>query len=247
MKIHIRQRLVGAIPVLEVVDYTKRNQLLASIIYYHGWQTNKELNLTQARKLARTGYRVILPDAANHGDRKQALSKVPGQTFWSSIQSNLFEFESLVEYFRTRDLLGEDIAVAGTSMGGMTACGLMVAQGQIKAGACIMGTPDYIGYLDRLTNYAEAMGVNLPAGYQQLLAWVPYFDLASQADKLADRPFLLWHGQADEKIPYEPVEDFARKNATSHLSFVSADEGHLVRPETMDLVTDFFSQNFPAS
>ena len=35
----------------------------------------KELVLTQGRKLARENFRVILPDAANHGERKTQLSE----------------------------------------------------------------------------------------------------------------------------------------------------------------------------
>ncbi|MGH2066060.1 alpha/beta fold hydrolase, partial [Aerococcus sp. L_4] len=52
MKTTIRRRHIGEIPLLEVVPVQDRNAPLPLIVYYHGWQSNKELNLTQGRKLA---------------------------------------------------------------------------------------------------------------------------------------------------------------------------------------------------
>lgn len=73
MKLTIRKRTLGTIPLLEVVQKENRNELLPLIVYYHGWQSSKELVLTQGRKLAQAGFRVLLPDAANHGDRYLSL------------------------------------------------------------------------------------------------------------------------------------------------------------------------------
>ena len=39
--------------------------------------------------------------------------------------------------------------------------------------------------------------------YEKLLGWIDAYDLDSQIDTLAERPFLIWHGTEDEKIPYE--------------------------------------------
>lgn len=64
MKLAVRKRKIGNIPVLEVVPEEMIYEPLPLIIYYHGWQTSKELVLTQGRKLAREGFRVVLPDAA---------------------------------------------------------------------------------------------------------------------------------------------------------------------------------------
>ena len=61
---------------------------------------SKELSLTQARKLAHEGFRVILPDAMNHGERKTGpISTIPSITFWSSIQYNLIEFPVIIHHF----------------------------------------------------------------------------------------------------------------------------------------------------
>lgn len=58
MKLTIRKRTLGTIPLLEVVEEARRNDTLPLIVYYHGWQSSKELVLTQGRYLAEAGFRV---------------------------------------------------------------------------------------------------------------------------------------------------------------------------------------------
>ncbi len=72
----ILKRKVNNIPLLEVVLTELRAEKIPIIIYYHGWQTSKELVLTQGRKFAKQGFRVLLPDAMNHGERKQVVSAI---------------------------------------------------------------------------------------------------------------------------------------------------------------------------
>lgn len=74
--------------------------------------------MTQGRKFAKQGFRVLLPDAMNHGERKQVVSAIPSFTFWNSIYGNLFEFETLLKHLEKRDVLHEKVAVGGVSMGG---------------------------------------------------------------------------------------------------------------------------------
>lgn len=49
MKISVRHRFIKKIPVLEVVPEESKRLPLPLVIYYHGWQSSKELTLTQAR------------------------------------------------------------------------------------------------------------------------------------------------------------------------------------------------------
>lgn len=118
MKIEVRRRLIGTVPLLEVVEQTALYEKRPLIIYYHGWQTQKELVLTQGRKLAQAGFRVVLPDAANHGERKNPVSTIPSLTFWQSIQTNLFEFSLIIDFFKQMELVDDFIGVGGVSMGG---------------------------------------------------------------------------------------------------------------------------------
>lgn len=243
MKTTIRRRHIGEIPLLEVVPVQDRNAPLPLIIYYHGWQSNKELNLTQGRKLAQVGFRVILPDAMNHGSRKQPVSAIPSLTFWQSIQSNLFEFGAIIQHFKRLNLILDDrIGVGGTSMGGFTSSALLTHHPEIKVASCMMGSPTPVLYRDRLIAHASKLPNRfVPEDLIDLTAWVDRYDLSSQIGTLAGRPFLIWHGERDWRVPYDQTATFVKENADlDNIIFVHEDEDHLIKTETMDMMTAFF-------
>ncbi|MGX7195928.1 alpha/beta fold hydrolase [Enterococcus olivae] len=247
MKLEVRRRLIGTIPLLEVVAQEHLYEKLPLIVYYHGWQTQKELVLTQGRKLAQAGFRVVLPDAANHGDRKNPVSTIPSLTFWQSIQTNLFEFELIVNFFRQLDLLEGWIGVGGVSMGGMTTCGLLTQHPEISAAACVMGSPSYIKYREALERNISKRGLHLPKDYHALTQWIESYDLETHYASLPKRPLFFWHGKEDEKIPFEQVSEFIEKNADDVIIFDAVQERHLVKGETMTKVTDFFRDAYEKS
>ncbi|MEO1768665.1 alpha/beta fold hydrolase [Candidatus Enterococcus ferrettii] len=245
MKTTIRKRSVGNIPLLEVVAEEQIYEPLPLIIYYHGWQTAKELVLTQGRKLAAKGFRVLLPDAANHGERKVRVSEIPSLTFWDSIQTNLFEFGYLVDYFENLGLTTGKIGVGGVSMGGITTCMLLTAHPEIDVAACVMGSPSPIKYRDRIKQHATAAGYFLPRDYEQLTSWMAAYDLSLHPEKTTGRPLLFWHGMQDEKIPYQHVSDFVKSQSDSlNITFNSEEERHLVKVPTMEIISDFFDEQF---
>lgn len=244
MKIKIRKRLIGNIPLLEVVAEDKVYEPLPLIIYYHGWQTSKELVLTQGRKLAAQNFRVLLPDAANHGERKTKTSEIPSLTFWDSIQTNLYEFGFLVDYFENFGLVMGKIGVGGISMGGITTCMLLTQHPEIDVAACVMGSPAPIKYRERIKQHASELGFYLPPDYRQLTSWLNEYDLSLAPKKVAGRPLFFWHGTEDEKIPYAHTAEFIQDNPQANMTFISAQERHFVKVTTMDQITDFFVSNF---
>ncbi|MTD41356.1 alpha/beta fold hydrolase [Erwinia sp. CPCC 100877] len=251
MKISIRHRFIKKIPVLEVVAEENKTQPLPLVVYYHGWQSAKELSLTQARKLARKGVRVILPDAMNHGERKTGpISPIPSVTFWSSIQYNIIEFSQLIRYFDKLELiLDKQIGVGGVSMGGITTCALLTQHPEIKVAASMMGTPQPLRYIERVMERADEMDYYVPKDLPLLLDWVANYDLSKMPEKLAQRPVLFWHGTKDPKIPYEDMADFYREildepYAENSRFLTGEGEGHLVKGEMMDVVADWFDKQF---
>ena len=157
MKLSIEEYILGTIPLLEVVAEDKKNESLPLIIYYHGWQSSKELTLTQGRYLAREGFRVLLPDAFNHGKRKIPMTDIPSLTFWQSIHTNLFEFGYIVNALQKKGLADDRIGVGGLSMGGMTTTALLTQHPEIDAAACVMGTPKLVAYRERIFKHASQM------------------------------------------------------------------------------------------
>lgn len=240
MKLMIRKRTLGTIPLLEVVQKENRNELLPLIVYYHGWQSSKELVLTQGRKLAQAGFRVLLPDAANHGDRYQEMTRIPSLTFWQSIHTNLFEFGFIVNHFRKLGLADDRIGVGGVSMGGFTTCALLTHNPEIKAVACVMGSPKPVAYRDRILTRAKEMNRFYPHDYESLLSWIPSYDLSLRPETLAGRPLLFWHGTQDRIVPYEDTAAFIKENQIPNVRFIEEGEKHLVKGPTMDEITSFF-------
>lgn len=238
----ILQRQIKQIPVLEVVKAAKRHEALPLIVYYHGWRSAKELVLTQARKLANAGFRVVLPDAFNHGKRLQSVSEIPSWTFWQSIQNNLIEFDLIINYFRKLKLIYNDlIGVGGVSMGGMTTTALLTHHPEIKVAACIMGSADLIAFKEGVKIRAKQLDLPLPLEIDDLLAWLKYYDLASQMSKIDGRPLLVWHGTKDEKIPFRQVDRVFGNLKQSNIDYrVTQDATHIVKIPLMNEITDFF-------
>ena len=246
----IRERHIHDIPVLEVIDEKYLNEPRPLIIFYHGWQTNKELLLTQGRRLADKGFRVILPDGMHHGQRKVAeKSSVPSVTFFSTIQYNLIEFDVIIRYFKERQLILKDrIGVGGYSMGGMTVAGLLTQHPEIKVGASIMGTPSPVEYAASIRSVAAKRGYHVPSSLEAIHSWLPQFDLSELPEKVAGRHLLVWHGTEDEKIPYDPVEKAYQKmmamESGKSIQFLKGEnEGHLVTIDLMETIADYFEEH----
>lgn len=249
MKVIVRHRSIKTIPTLEVVLEERKAEKLPLIIYYHGWETSKELVLTQARRLAKEGFRVIAPDAMYHGERKVGpKSMIPSMTFWSSIQYNLAEFSELVQYFEKNDLIDHGrIGVGGLSMGGITTAALLTQHPEIKAAASIMGTPAPLYYIERMHEAIRKNQLAVPHDLNLILSWVKFYDLSTQPEKLAGRPLFFWHGKLDPKIPYEDAVAFFETNHQTESGeqlrlVIDETEGHLVRGPVMEQVVAFFKE-----
>lgn len=243
LKLAIRKRKIGAIPILEVVNQENLYTPLPLVVYYHGWQTSKELVLTQGRKLAQQGFRAVLPDAQNHGERKTPISKIPSLTFFQSIHTNLFEFETMIDYFSQLGLTNGKIGVGGVSMGGMTTCALLTHHPEIDAAVCAMGSPSLIDYRKELQRTFKDKNISVPKDYEDLTSWLVDYDLASNYSKIRKRPLFFWHGLHDEKIPFAQTDRFVRANLGPEITFHAANERHMIKVPTMDQITEFFSAN----
>lgn len=244
--IKVTNRHFQDVPALEVVTTTHLDQPLPLVIFYHGWQSNKELVLTQARKLARKNLRVVLPDAMNHGERHQIVSQIPSFTFWNSIQGNLGEFELIVNYYRERKLiLNEQIGVGGYSMGGMTTGALLTHHPEIKAATIIMGTPNLNAYAQLVRKHAQVHAYYIPSDLALLTSWLDHYDLNLQPETINHRPLLFWHGTEDERIPYSQSRNFFDRVHTApyaeQVAFITGYQAkHLVKVPLMNKIANFF-------
>jgi len=244
--INVTERQIQDIPILEVIATNNLDTPLPLIIFYHGWRSNKEVVLTQARKLAQKNMRVILPDAPNHGERQQPVSSLPSSTFWASIQGNLAEFELLIDtYQRQHLILNHQIGVGGYSMGAMTTGALLTHHPEIKVATIIMGTPDLNAYAQLIRQYAEKQHRYLPTDINLIASWLDAYDLNLHPEQIDHRPLLFWHGTQDERIPYSQSRDFFdrvhNQPYAEQTAFITGYQAtHLVKVPLMDKVTNFF-------
>ncbi|MFC6182104.1 alpha/beta fold hydrolase [Lactiplantibacillus daowaiensis] len=245
--IEILRRKIQDVPILEVVNDQLRYQATPLVVFYHGWQSEKELVLTQARKLAQKNLRVILPDAMHHGARKYAVSSLPSLTFWNSIQGNLAEFDLLIDFYRQRNLILNDrIGVGGYSMGGMTTGALLTHHPEITAATIIMGTPDLNAYAQLVRDHAAKHHLYLPKDMALLTSWLDHYDLNLQPETINHRPVLFWHGTEDERIPYAQARDFFDRihdqPYADQVAFITGYQAkHWVKVPLMNKIANFFA------
>lgn len=244
--ISVKKQSLQDIPIIEVVDDQLLTQPLPLVVFYHGWRSQKDLVLTQARKLANRHLRVVLPDAMNHGDRMEPVSSLPSFTFWNSIQGNLAEFDLIIQTYRKRGLiLNDQIGVGGYSMGGMTTGALLTRHPEIKAATIIMGTPNLNAYAQLVRDYAAKAHVYLPTDMAALTSWIDNFDLNLHPETIAHRPVLFWHGTDDERIPYAQSRDFFdrihHEPYANQVAFITGYQAkHLVKIPLMTKIANFF-------
>ncbi|MBT0646940.1 esterase, partial [Escherichia coli] len=80
-------------------------------------------------------------DAPNHGARFTGDEQARLGLFWQTLHGNLTEFAGLRGALLQAGLVeGKRLAVAGASMGGMTALGIMARHPEVTSVACLMGS-----------------------------------------------------------------------------------------------------------
>ncbi|ELA3179338.1 TPA: esterase [Klebsiella aerogenes] len=211
---------------------------LPVIVFYHGFTSSKLVYSYFAVALAEAGFRVIMPDAAEHGARFRGDDAGRMLRFWPILRQNFVEFAALREAIIAEGWLEDErLAVAGASMGGMTALGIMTHHPELKCVACLMGS----GYFSTL---AQTLFPSPEFDTASLAEW----DVTHQLAALADKPLLLWHGDADDVVP--PGDTFRLQQALTQSGLATNltcqwQKGvrHRITPEALDATTAFFRQH----
>ena len=206
--IGISKQKLGDIPSLVVVDIDKKTEALPVVVYFHGFTSAKEHNLTIAYLLAEEGYRVVLPDSELHGEREHDnTSELKKQiSFWDIVLKNVKELDEIKRALdKAGMILNGRIGVAGTSMGGITTSAALSQYDWIKTAAILMGSPKITTFAKTLVESFKKLG-DLPVTDEQIEALYDELercDLSLQPEKLNQRPLLFWHGQNDSVVPFD--------------------------------------------
>ena len=236
--IEIETRQLAGIPVLHAVPAGKRECSLPCIIFYHGFTSSSLVYSYFAVALAQAGFRVVMPDAPDHGARFKSDAQVRMHRFWHILQQNMQEFTTLRAALVAENWLSDErLAVGGASMGGMTALGIMARHPEVKCVASLMGS----GYFRSLS---QTLFPSPDFDVDSLNEW----DVSHQLASLARRPLLLWHGDADDVVP--PEETFRLEQALRQADLAARltcvwQKGvrHRITPEALATTVAFFQQH----
>lgn len=235
--IELEMRNLAGSEVLHAWPKAAATSALPCIVFYHGFTSSKVVYSYFAVALAQAGFRVIMPDALDHGSRFSGEAKQRLQRFWPILLNSIEEFPALREAIVAQGWLSEGrLAVAGASMGGMTALGIATHSPEVKCVASLMGSGSFTS-LSRTLFPSE----DFP---QALNTW----DVSHHLEALAARPLLLWHGEEDDVVP--AVESFRLQQA---LQLQGLDQKltckwqagvkHRITPEALEAAVSFFQRH----
>ncbi|SEU03440.1 hypothetical protein SAMN05421676_11545 [Salinibacillus kushneri] len=249
----IQEEKIEDIPVLHVVDDVAQSSPLPVVTYIHGFTSAKENNLPFAYLMAKKGYRVLLPDCTEHGERSAHKSELEMELeFWNIVKQNLEDLQVLKENLDQRELLlDQRFGVAGTSMGGITTSSALTQYPWIKAAVVLMGSPKTMEMAEFTIHQVQKTGIKLPFSNEELhnqIQSLEPIDLSKHIDQLNDRPLLFWHGDQDPTVPFRHTEAFYHEALPNYqnrekLHFIpEKNRGHKVSRKAILATVEWFEK-----
>ncbi len=204
-----RKIYIGNIPVIRFIPKEKKEDKYKTIVFYHGWSSNKESQRLRAYILASLGYQVIVPDAINHGERGIVDYLDPSvgvDKFWPTVIENIKEFNKIKKYivnFLNGDI--EKIAVTGNSMGGITAAGILANDDDIKTGVVLNGSCNWT-----MTNeiFRDMLKIDNDTIFRNIEDSIYDIDPINNLNNLKGKNILLQHGLSDSVVNIKPQISF---------------------------------------
>ncbi|CNH35255.1 esterase [Yersinia massiliensis] len=240
---------INGIEVIHAAPAGKRQQPLPTIFFYHGYTSSKEVYSYFAYAFAQAGFRTIAPDADMHGARFNGDETQRLSHFWEILKSNIDELPALKQHYQQAGLIeGHRIGVAGASMGGMTTLGAFARYPWVSAAADFMGSGYFTSLAHRLFPPLDTGRAVSQAVFEQRLAPLADYDLTHQLEAIAERPLLVWHGEADDVVPAIESERLVRALTASgrdkHLTYLTeAGIGHKITPTALSAGVRFFTEH----
>lgn len=248
--IEVKHDKKGDIPYLNVYQTGKEDSCLPVVFFYHGFQSQKELYLHYGYYLAEKGFRVILPDAALHGERKgNHTSLEQTQYFWDAVQANIDEFAELkASLVQSRQIDANRIGVGGVSMGAITSLGILNRYEEVRAVVSLMGSAYYVEFAQQLVAVATNQGLTFPFSVNERISQLEAYDFSKQLDRIGERSVLLWHGKQDDVVPYmyseQLYQSLVARELADNVTFISDEKAkHKVTINGIEQAVAFFKEH----
>lgn len=247
--IELATETLAGIQCIHAAPAGQRQARLPTVMFYHGFTSSKEVYSYFAVALAQAGFRVVMPDADMHGARYNGDTESRMTHFWEILRQNIDEVPLLEAALREKDWIAEErFAVAGASMGGMTALGAMARYPQIHSVACMMGSGYFMQLSHTLFPPLVARTPEQKKTFAARLAPLAPYDPSQHLAMLANRPLLLWHGEADEVVPFAEtvrLEKALREaQLDGKLTYLSETQiGHKITPSALCALVSFFKHH----
>lgn len=242
------QQLAG-IEVIHAVPGGMRDRPLPTVLFYHGYTSSKEVYSYFGYALAKAGFRVIMPDADMHGARYDGDENRRLAHFWDILKSNIDEMPLLRSKLQQLGLIDQQrLGVCGASMGGMTTLGGLARYPWIAAAADFMGSGYFMSLSKTLFPPLQVTRAGQRTEFERRLAPLAEYDISHQLDRLADRPLLIWHGEADEVVPAAEsarlYQALRSRGLTANLSYLTEPQiGHKITVSALAAGVAFFQRH----
>lgn len=246
--IELQTEQFAGIEALHAFPAGKRAQPLPCVIFYHGFASSKLVYSYFAVALAQAGFRVVMPDAPEHGARFSGNAQLRLRQFWQILRGNLEEFSALHAALTRAGLIDNGrLAVGGASMGGMTALGIMTHHPEVRCVASLMGSGYFTTLAKTLFPPLDVTTPEQQREFDAIVAPLAPWEVTGQLAQLADRPLLLWHGEEDDVVPaaesYRLQQALHEAGLDANLTWQwEAGVKHRITPQALDAATRFFSR-----
>ncbi|GEM01591.1 hypothetical protein SAMN05421839_11631 [Halolactibacillus halophilus] len=227
---------------------TNDGRLLETIVYYHGIGGEGIDELPLAYQLVSQGYRVILPDAYLHSQTDRVVRSKQNRHFFEIIDVTSQRLPLIYDWLKEQTCEDHPVLhVGGTSMGGIITAISLTQYPFIQRAALLMGTAKLTDFYYYIT--ASIKNSDFPLSKieeQQLLSHIATRDLSQNIDALNNRDLFIWHGEADDYVPFDLTEQFVEdltesKRYQGRLTYIKEpNQGHKVSRLAKEKCCEFF-------
>ncbi|WP_288297965.1 S9 family peptidase [uncultured Allisonella sp.] len=194
----------GSVPVLKVSPGVPADN--RPVVFYHGWSTDSEKQLSKALLMAAYGYTVFIPELINHGQRGALPDYYCVQDydqFWHTVLATTEEYEELSSFIAAD--MGCYPVVMGHSMGGFIALGIGSRYADRLNGIISMnGSGDW---MESHHFFEQRFHMNL-ASHWTLCNQVEENTPLAHTGEMKDIPCLLLSGEADASVAMQAQQHF---------------------------------------